>query len=161
MTNLVRYIALEKSYTENCSSKYKHATTEAYQKLIDTSSSPSRFEILSGTANLKMYFDIEKIPNENIIKPLIDDLIYFIKKTAGIDIVDYALTYNSGSSSHSGHSYHLILQGYCTTQDNMRNLVNHFIAEIPAYEPYIDVSVYSHNRFFRSINQAVIAKAKK
>ena len=104
----------------------------------------SILEILTSN-NVRMYFDIENIPNENIIFNIIDD----IKKYANLNC-DYALTQNN-NSRHDGLSYHLYFPVQ-TTKNDIYNFIKylHFKTN-NIYFNYIDYRVYSFNRLFRIV----------
>ena len=104
----------------------------------------SILEILTSN-NVRMYFDIENIPNENIIFNIIND----IKKYANLNC-DYALTQNN-NSRHDGLSYHLYFPVQ-TTKNDIYNFIKylHFKTN-NIYFNYIDYRVYSFNRLFRIV----------
>lgn len=126
----------------------KYKTMYRENRLADI----SLYEVLRHN-DIKMYFDIENVPNDSLINDIVRDLIAYIKETSGEEITEYALTHNTNSNTHRGESYHLVLDQYYTNQDNIRGLVLSFIAKYPDYKSYMDSVVYSDGRLFKSINQ--------
>lgn len=160
--NPVKYIEIYESYKENKESKYKKIEVEKYMRKIrgmdDTEEKRgSLFEVLDSDNYFILYFDIECIDykQDNLINEIINDLMTFVYKTSKIHLLDYALTINRGSSNHDGLSYHLYFPNYKTKQRNIYNLLSQFLSNenYIKYKNYIDTSVYSHNRLFRSVFQ--------
>lgn len=143
--------------------KVKHATIEDFEKEIsEISNDGSIFEYLTKGTPTRIYFDIENIPNDDrtTFENIVGDLKTFIAKTSGIEIGDYCLTKNEGSR-HPGQSYHLIFsEYYISNYCDILNLLSQFIKEFPHYKQFIDSSVYSKKRLFRSINQIGVNKRK-
>lgn len=95
----------------------------------------------------RLYFDIENIDEDkpNLIYEIIEKICSFLN----IDKTKYALTLNK-KSRHGGLSYHLFFPyfGYIR---QLSNIVNSFCCLNQELINYIDTSVYSKNRLFRSI----------
>lgn len=154
MSNFVRFITLKRFYNEN-KRKYKIETIDKFIEMVSKTGDCSIFELLMVNKPVKIYVDIENIPcsAENTIYNIIGDLKTFIAKTANIEIGNYVLTYNP-ASRHEGLSYHLIFtEYYVKTLKNIKGLLTQFLTEYPQYSDFIDVSVYTNKRLFRSINQ--------
>lgn len=159
----MKYILIHKSYTENKLRNYRNITTDKYVDCIrDQNFTSSYFEVLSAHGSLKPYFDVEKIPVDqpNLIYDLIGDLRTWFSKETGEELGDYILTHNKHSIGHEGLSYHLIFHERETTQNNISNLLNNFLEAHPEYVKFMDGSVYSNNRLFKSVNQIGVDKKK-
>lgn len=94
---------------------------------------------------VRMYFDIENIPNEDIFFEIVNKLIelYDLPK-------NYAYTKNN-NSTHEGLSYHLYfpIKAY---KNDIYLLVKDFALKTEyKYIKYIDYRVYGKNRLFRVI----------
>lgn len=156
----IRYIEIQNTYLENKRKNYRFSQIEKFVDLISKkNTSSSIFEVLR-EHDIKIYFDIEKIPVDQpkLIYDIIGDLrTWFVKKT-NKELGNYILTNNSNSCSHKGLSYHLIFYELYTNMINIKNLLNNFLEDYQQYVPYIDGSVYSSNRLFRSINQIGVNK---
>lgn len=160
----IRYIKIQKSYSENKKKNYNYASIDNFVKLISTKNiSSSIFEVLRNE-DLKIFFDIEKIPKDqtNFIYDIIGDLKTWFAKETKQELGDFILTFNKDSNNHEGLSYHIIFFEWFTNMNNIRNLLNNFLEEHSEYVPYMDGSVYSKDRLFKSINQiGVNNKTKK
>lgn len=161
--NEIKYIPIEKSFKENIKKNIKYAILPGYLGAIGVKDGTySLFEVLSSDKYFIFYFDIECIPIDqpDLIYEIVSTLSNFIEETSKINIGRFALTMNTNSSTHEGLSYHLYFPCYKTTQSNILGLLTQFLAweEYKKYSPYIDMSVYSHNRLFRSPNQKGIGK---
>lgn len=157
----MKFILIHKSYTENKLRNYQNISTDKYLECIRNKNfTSSYFEVLSAYGALKPYFDIEKIPVDqpNLIYDLIGDLRTWFSKETGEELGDYILTHNKHSVSHEGLSYHLIFYERETIQSNILNLLNNFLEAHPEYVKFMDGSVYSNNRLFKSVNQIGINK---
>lgn len=114
----------------------------------------SFYEVLQRNHYLKIFLDVENIPMEEseIINYIIRDFKIFTKESANVDIELLALTLNTNSMSHEGRSYHVIFN-LCTEIFNMKNMIYWFLKKFPCYLKFVDSTVYSRNRLFKSINQ--------
>lgn len=160
----MKFIIIHKSYTENISRNHKKISTDKYVEYIRNQNfDSSYFEVLSAYGALKPYFDIEKIPVDqpNLIYDLIGDLRTWFSKETGEELGDYILTHNKHSVNHEGLSYHLIFYERETIQSNILNLLNNFLEAHPEYVKFMDGSVYSNNRLFKSVNQIGVDKKNK
>ena len=161
---IMKFIMIRKSYMENKLRNHRTICTDKYLEYIrNPNFTSSYFEVLSAYKALKPYFDIEKIPVDqpNLIYDLIGDLRTWFSKETGEEMGEYILTHNKHSVSHEGLSYHLIFYERKTTQDNILNLLNNFLEAHPEYVTYMDGSVYSKDRLFRSVNQIGVDKKNK
>lgn len=150
---MITVLPIKNNYKENIQSKYIKISPNDYINLIsDISTNVSYYEILHD--NCKLYFDIENISStdSNLINDIISDLIKFINNALSIDIAEYTLTINKNSAHHSGLSYHLIFHEYYSTQENIKSILLKFL-EAEGYQDYFDLTVYSNNRLFKSVNQ--------
>lgn len=160
--NRIKYIEISKNFTENKRENWKECNKEEYiAKLMKNDSQTSIFEILG--ENVKIYFDIEKIPKENdklifdIVAKIISEIVNKTKLTSVTD-VSYILTENLHSYTHEGRSYHLILYNLSMLKYDIKDFVNYYIFnKFIGYE-YIDASVYSYNRLFRAVNQKGVSR---
>jgi hypothetical protein len=96
-----------------------------------------------------VYLDIEGIDMETseshkLVRKIIRDFNDFI----GNSIRPAHVTYNAGSTSHPGHSYHVIFDEAINYQ-LLKNIVIAFKQLHPDYGMYVDESVYSVIRLFR------------
>lgn len=151
----IRYINIQKSYLENKKKNYNYTSIANFVNLISTkNTSSSIFEVLRNE-DLKIFFDIEKIPLDqtNFIYDIIGDLKTWFAKETKQELGDFILSYNENSTNHEGLSYHIIFFKWFTNMDNIRNLLNNFLEEHSVYVPFMDGSVYSKDRLFRSIHQ--------
>lgn len=152
--NYVRFIKLKRFYNEN-KRKYRTETLGEFARMISKMGDYSIFELLMINSPVKIYVDIENIPRsaENTVYDIIGDLKTFIAKTANVEIGKYVLTYNP-ASRHEGLSYHLIFtEYYVKNLKEIKGLLTQFLNEYRQYSDFIDVSVYTNKRLFRSINQ--------
>ena len=127
---------------------------ELVVELTKENTEQSYYELLN--ENVKLYFDIEKIPiNEpDLINQIIKDLIDFFKKESNIDINKYCLTINKGTKTHNGLSYHLIFpEYYISSNYYLKCIVNKFIKLHYEYVNFVDGQVYARNRLFKCVNQ--------
>ena len=161
----IRHINIKKSFNENVKRNIKYCTLEEYIKSISNKNYDSSFyEIFSRNDELKIYFDIEKIPLEEpkLIDNIISDLQTFFVNETKLELGNYIKTLNTGSESHNGLSYHVIFYEWKTTQLNILNLLNSFLEKYPQYCSFIDGGVYTNMRLFKSVNQiAIVKKGKK
>ena len=148
----------------DCVNSYTEATHRNYKRLpIDkvieefASRTPitnkSRYEILKDK-DRRIHFDIEKIPVDkpNMINDIIRNLNDYMKSLKLIENdFKYALTSNSGSITHKGLSYHLILYEYTMNFNVNRNLVISFVHSDYGkdYIEYIDCAIYTKLRLFK------------
>lgn len=146
MSNIV-LISCKQSYRENIEANYTHyqSVEESMGEVLDNTT--CTFEVLREDMR-KIYLDIEKIQDDNIIHNLINNFMKFLKIT---NKDSYVLTENKGSEQHSGLSYHLILP-YKMMVSDMVKLVVSFTVEHPEYSKYVDVGVYDKRRLFRLPN---------
>ena len=154
--NQIKYIEIKRSYTENKAKNHKYATVDDYvNKIKNKNIKTSIYEILAPNKNVKIYFDIEKIPfiEPKLIDDIIGDLRLFFSKTTNLELGEYIQTINEHSANHIGLSYHLIFYEYHTSVKNILCFLNEFLTEYPQYVKYMDGSVYSDDRLFKSINQ--------
>lgn len=177
---MVKFIAIENSYSENASYRYDNVNEETYVSYLNSipqiysrfesdgttkellTKNCTFFEVLGHNNTLKFYFDIENVTNENTIYDIIACFKEFMKLTYSVEFTDYVLTLNSNSSHHAGYSYHLIFNHFSNYMYYMSNIVARFIdyAKNKGVDwiNYIDTSVYSKVRLFRSVNQVGITK---
>lgn len=177
---MVKFIAIENSYTENASYRYDNVDVETYVSYLNSipqtysrfesdgttkellTKNCTFFEILGHSNTLKFYFDIENVTNENTIYDIITCFKEFMKLTYSVEFTDYVLTFNPNSSHHAGYSYHLIFNHFSNYMYYMSNIVARFIdyAKNKGVDwiNCIDTSVYSKVRLFRSVNQVGITK---
>ena len=154
--NQIKYIEIKKSYTENKPKNHRYTTVDNYVNMIkNKNETTSIYEIFAPNKNVKIYFDIEKIPFDEtkLIDDIIGDLRLFFSKTTNLELGEYIKTINECSANHKGLSYHLIFYEYYTPIRNILCLLNEFLTEHPEYVKYMDGSVYSDDRLFKSINQ--------
>lgn len=153
---MITIIDCKQSYTEASPRNYKKVSL---QSVIDEISDrtvhtdKSRYEVLREPER-RIYFDIEGIPEDKpeMISEIVGKLDAYLKSIRLIDHdLKYALTYNSGSLTHKGLSYHLILPEYKMNVKVIRNLVIAFTHSDfgKDYIEYIDSSVYSSIRLFK------------
>lgn len=157
----IDYIEIRKSYAENTKRNHRSIRLSSYiGKIKNKNLTSSFFEILNNYTNLKPYFDIEKIPVDqpNLIYDIIGDLRTWFSKETGDELGDYILTLNKHSISHDGLSYHLIFYEWSCKQNNILSMLNNFLESHTEYVNYMDGSVYSKGRLFRSINQIGVDK---
>lgn len=177
---MVKFIAIENSYSENSSYRYDNVDVETYINYLNCitptyvrfegngvtrellTKNCTFFEVLQQANRLKFYFDIENVVNENTIYEIIDSFKEFMRLTYKVELTDYVLTLNPHSSHHAGFSYHLIFSHYCNLMFYMPNIVARFIDYAKNkgvdWTNCIDTSVYSKIRLFRSVNQVGITK---
>lgn len=163
MSNSIKYIEIKKSYSENKKHNWKNTSIDNYVKMIkDKNVTSSIFEIFNSDKPVKIYFDIEKIPTEtpDLINEIIGDLRLWFANTTKLELGDYILTLNESSESHPGLSYHLIFYQWFTLEYNILCMLNEFLGEHPQYVKFMDGSVYTDGRLFKSINQIGINKNK-
>jgi hypothetical protein len=159
------YVSILKSYKENRPKNVKKlldgtklkefiinsllANYEQYEDNVNNKY--SMFEIITG--RVKIFFDIEKIPqeNDNMIDEIINDIRKFVKETANIDLMNYGLTLNRGSCNHEGLSYHLVFTEYSIDVRKLKKLVTAFIntEEYSKYKDVIDAGIYNLRRLFK------------
>ena len=154
--NQIKYIEIKKSYTENKPRNHRYTTIDNYVNMIkNKNEKTSIYEIFAPNKNVKIYFDIEKIPFDEpkLIDDIIGDLRLFFSKTTNLELGEYIKTINEHSANHKGLSYHLIFYEYHTSVINILCFLNEFLTEYPQYVKYMDGSVYSDDRLFKSINQ--------
>ena len=153
---MITIIDCKQSYTEASPRNHKKIL---YTNVIDEISDrtvhmeKSRYEVLNNTIR-RIYFDIECIPEDKpeMISEIVGKLDAYLKSIRLIDHdLKYALTYNSGSLTHKGLSYHLILPEYKMSIQVMKNLVIAFTHSDfgKDYIEYFDTSVYSRIRLFK------------
>lgn len=154
--NQIKYIEIKKSYTENKPKNHKYTSIDNYVNMIkNKNEKTSIYEIFAPGKNVKIYFDIEKIPfdEHKLIDDIIGDLRLFFSKTTNLELGQYIKTINESSANHKGLSYHIIFYEYHTTVINILCFLNEFLTEHPEYVKYMDGSVYTDDRLFKSINQ--------
>ena len=163
-TNTIRYIDINKSFSENSYDNHASAEVEHYvSHLMEEDKKTSTFEVLGNKA-CKVYFDIENIPVEqdtiifDIVKSLITELINKTDLDLELSNISYLITENKHSSTHPGRSYHVILYNVIMFKPLMRDFLFYYIANKFIGYQYIDSSVYSINRLFRAVNQKGINK---
>lgn len=135
-------------YSENTPcSHITHTSIEAFYK--DTlDPEDCVYEVLD-KPNRFVYIDIEGIDMETSEShKLVYKIISDFKEFTGIKMVHPYVTYNAGSTSHPGHSYHVIFDKEINYQ-LLKNIVIAFKQLHPEYGMYIDESVYSVIRLFR------------
>ena len=166
MSSSIKYIDIKHSFAENSYNNHKIVDINEFVNLITKDDdSYSIFEIIENYKQVKMYFDIENIPTEN------DKLIFEIVKTLIIHLneffnipnfetekVEYIITENKHSHTHEGRSYHIIFCNVITNQYATLNYLKYYVTNKFIGNEYIDLSVYSKNRLFRSINQPGVDK---
>ena len=135
-------------YSENTpGSHIAHASIESFYE--DTlNSEDCVYEVLDKPIR-RIYLDIEGIDMETseshkLVRKIISDFKDFI----GSSLSPAHVTYNAGSTSHPGHSYHVIFDEEINFQ-LLKNIVIAFKQLHPDYGMYIDESVYSVIRLFR------------
>ena len=135
-------------YSENTpSSHITHTSIEAfYEDTLDPEDCV--YEVLDKPIRF-VYLDIEGINMETpeshkLVRKIINDF----KDFTGINTNRPFVTYNAGSTSHHGHSYHVIFDKEINYQ-LLKNIVIAFKQLHPDYGMYIDESVYSVIRLFR------------
>ena len=148
-------IDIKYSFTENSKrhQKYVEASeiieTLNKRELIHTY---SRYEVLNKRIR-RVYFDIEKIPKENttLINDIIDSLKKFYCEKLGITEIEHVITYNYGSKTHEGLSYHVIFPKIAVDYSKQKLGVCEFVEteEGKKYKEYIDTSIYSSSRLFK------------
>ena len=153
---MITIVDCKQSYMEACFRNYKQVSL---QSVIDEISNrtvhteKSRYEVLREN-DRRIYFDIEGIPEDkpDMISDIVGNLDAYMKSIGLIDHdLKYALTYNAGSLTHKGHSYHLILPEYKMNFNINRNLVIAFTHSDfgKEYIDYIDGVVYTNHRLFK------------
>lgn len=154
----VKFISIQKSYKENTLNNYVSVTIEEYIKLINNNKCSmccTLYEVLEENRAIKIYMDIENIPNNETEKiyTTIDLFKKYCKENYDLELTDYVLTQNNSSETHPGLSYHVIFKYYNTYIYILRNLMENFIIKYSELEKYIDCSVYSSLRLFKSVYQ--------
>ena len=144
------------SYNEATRRNYRHYTVDEILKPIREGKvvmDCSRYEVLM-RADRRIYLDVEKIPTDkpNKINELITAFNAFFKSKNLIqEDMKYALTFNSGSPTHEGLSYHLIFWEYSMNYRIQQNCILEFINSEYGKEfvDNVDTSVYSSIRLFK------------
>lgn len=154
----VKFVNIQKSYKENTLNNYVSVTVEEYIKLINNNKCSmccTLYEVLEENRAVKIYMDIENIPNNETEKiyTIIDLFKKYCKENYDLKLTDYVLTQNNSSETHPGLSYHIIFKYYNTYIYILRNLMENFIIKYSELEKYIDCSVYSSLRLFKSVYQ--------
>jgi hypothetical protein len=141
-------VHIKHRYSENTPSS--HVTHTSIESLYEDIMNPEDcvYEVLDKPIR-RIYLDIEGIDMEiseshKLVRKIISDFREFI----GTSISPEHVTYNSGSTSHPGHSYHVIFDE-CINYQLLKNIVIAFKQLHPEYGTYIDESVYSVIRLFR------------
>lgn len=135
-------------YSENTpSSHITHTSSDSfYEDTLDPEDCV--YEVLDKPIR-RVYLDIEGIDMETseshkLVRKIISDFEDF----TGVRTIRPFVTYNAGSTSHPGHSYHVIFWEGINYQ-LLKNIVIAFKQLHPDYGTYIDESVYSVIRLFR------------
>ena len=135
-------------YSENTPGS--HITHTSIESFYEDTTNPEDcvYEVLDKPIR-KIYLDIEGIDMEaseshKLVLKIVRDFSGFI----GIGLCPANVTYNAGSTGHSGHSYHIIMN-YSINYQLLKNAVIAFKQLHPEYGTYIDESVYSVIRLFR------------
>ena len=148
----------------DCVNSYNEASPRNYKKLPiedvinefgrkEIIHDKSRYEILKNPER-RIHFDIERIPSDKpeIINDIIRNLGEYMKSLKLIDKdLQYALSFNSGSLTHKGLSYHLILYEYSMNYNVNRNLLISFVHSDYGkdYIEYMDCAIYTRLRLFK------------
>lgn len=161
----VKFVNIQKSYQENILSNYVSVTVEEYIKLININKCSMQYtlyEVLEENRAIKIYMDVENIPYSETEKiyTIIDTFKNYCKEKYNLELTDYVLTQNNSSGTHPGLSYHVIFKYYNTYIYILRNLIENFIVENPELDKYIDCSVYSSLRLFKSVYQIGTTEVK-
>ena len=161
----IKFVSIQKSYKENISSNYVSVTVDEYIKLINNnkcSMQNTLYEVLEEDRAVKIYMDIENVPYEETerIYTIIDLFKKYCKENYDLELTDYVLTQNNSSGTHPGLSYHVIFKHYNTYIYILRNLISNFIAKYSELDKYVDCSVYSSLRLFKSVYQIGTTEVK-
>lgn len=141
-------VHIRHKYSENTpSSHIKHPTIEAFYEDV-LNPEDCVYEILDKPIR-RIYIDIEGIDMESsdsheLVRKIINDFREFV----GTKLSQAYVTYNVGSTSHPGQSYHVIFNNSINFQ-LLKNVIIAFKQLHPEYGMYIDESVYSVIRLFR------------
>lgn len=161
----VKFVNIQKSYKENIFSNYVSVSVKEYVKLININKCSMQYtlyEVLEENRAVKLYMDIENIPYNDTTKiyNIIQTFKKYCKEKYDLELTDYVLTQNNSSGTHPGLSYHVIFKHYNVYIHVLRNLMENFLNNNPELDEYIDCSVYSSLRLFKSVYQIGTTEVK-
>lgn len=146
MTTEINYVKLQ-SYTEQRKIILCDSVLE-FTNIIKSYSNHPEYSLLEILTNdtIRFFMDIENIPDDQdkLIYTIIEDLVKYFNIP-----LKYSLTLNK-KSNHKGLSYHVYFP-FRINKTIAYKLIQNFLCEHSSYYSYIDSSIYTKNRLFRTI----------
>ena len=152
----ITYFNFNTNYRER--RKENEITTENIDEYLNLIQQNHKvYEILYNVP-VKLFIDIDgvDINKPTLVNEFIQDFINFLNVEFNTNLTpdDYALTFNSGSGSHAGLSYHIYIpKFYVKDIYNMKYILTLFVKHNDKYYNYTDGIIYHYNRLFRATNQ--------
>jgi hypothetical protein len=155
-TQLICYHWINDSYSEFRPTTIVNATTNRFITILRENkfnNTSSLFEVISSKSMLKLFMDIEYVPDNNTAKGIINKFIRYFASTYKVNIEKFVVTKNRWVGRRKKHSYHVVFTDLQFTLVDIRHIVVGFIIKYPDYNKYIDLSCYVQNSLFRCIEQ--------
>lgn len=156
---MIRYHDIRSNYSEFRTNTIKTVSTRKFIDLLKSrhlDDVSSIFEVLGNKGPIRIYLDIEYVPNDRILIRIINQFKDFFERYFKREIGSYVVTKNHYVSKKKLNSYHVIFTKYKFRLFDVRNLVELFVIRFAEFNDFIDLKCYSVDNLFRSIGQYTI-----
>jgi hypothetical protein len=157
---MIRYHNIQNAYSEFRTNTIQKLSTSDFTKLLKSrynDEKSSIYEVIGNSELIKLYFDIECVPNDQVLRTILDKFQTFAKKSLRVYLDNYVVTKNHYIDPKKKMcSYHVIFTDYKLRLFDVRNLVGMFVTKHAEFNNFIDLQCYSVDNLFRSIGQYTI-----
>jgi hypothetical protein len=157
---MIRYHNIQNAYSEFRTNTIQKLPVSDFVKLLKSrynDKKSSIYEVIGKSELIKIYFDIECVPNDQVLRTILDKFQSFANKFLRIHLDNYVVTKNHYIDSKKKMcSYHVIFTDYKLRLFDVRNLVGMFVTKHAEFNNFIDLQCYSVDNLFRSIGQYTI-----
>ena len=150
----IRIIPITWSFKESTSSNYITINSEdLYENLLQTINlKTTAYEVLKQSDTLKFFMDIEGIPinDTDLIFIIAENFSRYMKEKHNLEFSSYTITFNPGSCTHKGLSYHIIYDGIYSNICDIRTFISDYLKhEDNNINKFVDSSIYTRLRLFK------------
>lgn len=157
---MIRYHNIQNAYTEFRTNTVQKLSASDFIKLLKSRSNDEKssiFEVIGKSELIKIYFDIECVPNDQVLRTILDKFQSFAIKFLKVYLDNYVVTKNHYIDSKKKMcSYHVVFTDYKLRLYDVRNLVSMFVTKHAEFNNFIDLQCYAVDNLFRSIGQYTV-----
>lgn len=157
---MIRYHNIQNAYSEFRTNTVQKLSASDFIKLLKSRSNDEKssiFEVIGKSELIKIYFDIECVPNDQVLRTILDKFQSFATKFLKVYLDNYVVTKNHYIDSKKKMcSYHVVFTDYKLRLYDVRNLVGMFVTKHAEFNNFIDLQCYAVDNLFRSVGQYTV-----